>query len=177
MIPLHSQICTERHLILEFTCPSFPYVPKLDLRVEAVYTDVPNPETATGGFFIYWNTNYHDSYTNNKNLLGSWIGREGKGVQVSSTYRFGPKNSIQLGYRHAKVSPDFIPGGETVDDGSAKIDWWLHSDVSLSGSVQYEKWLAPLLAPTAQSNWTSSFAAYVLSAFLELVSSIRAATL
>jgi len=26
----------------------------------------------------------------------------------------------------------------------------------LSGSVQYEKWLAPVLAPTAQTNWTST---------------------
>jgi membrane-associated phospholipid phosphatase len=138
--------------------PKLPLLPKLDLRVEAVYTDVPNPETSFGGFFIYWNENYHDSYTNNKNLLGSWIGREGKGVQAWTTYRLSAKNSVQFGYRHAEVSPHFIPSGETVDDGSAKVDWWLHNDISLSGSVQYEKWLAPILAPSAQANWTSSFA-------------------
>jgi hypothetical protein len=136
--------------------PHIPLVPKMDLRVEAVYTDVPNPETTSGGFFIYWNGNYHDSYTNNKNILGSWIGREGKGVQAWSTYWFSPRNSIQLGYRHAKVSPDFIPAGETVDDGSVKASLWVHSNLSLSGSVQYEKWLAPILAPGPQTNWTSS---------------------
>jgi hypothetical protein len=29
--------------------------------------------------------------------------------------------------------------------------------MNLSGSVQYEKWLAPLLASGPQTNWTSSF--------------------
>ncbi len=59
--------------------PQLPLVHKMDFRAEGVYTDAPNPETATAGFFIYWNTNYHDSYTNKKNVLGDWIGREGKG--------------------------------------------------------------------------------------------------
>ena len=40
--------------------------------------------------------------------------------------------------------------------GSVKVDWWLHNDVSLSGSLQYEKWVAPILAPSPQTNWTSS---------------------
>jgi hypothetical protein len=54
------------------------------------------------------------------------------------------------------VAKDFIPDGETINDGSVKINWWVHGDVSLSGSVQYEKWLAPILAPGPQKNWTSS---------------------
>jgi hypothetical protein len=56
-----------------------------------------------------------------------------------------------------KVDPDFIPAGETVNDGSVKFDVTVHRDVSVSATVQYERWLAPLLAPTAQTNWTSSF--------------------
>ena len=43
-----------------------------------------------------------------------------------------------------------------MNDGSAKINWWVHNDVNLSGSVQYERWLAPILAPGPQTNWTSS---------------------
>jgi hypothetical protein len=138
-----------------FYMPKLPWLPKVDLRVEAVYTDPPTPESH-GGNFVYFNTNYHDSYTNKKYLLGSWIGREGQGFQAWNTYWLGARNSIQLGYRHAKVSDDFIPGGETLNDGSVKVNWWLGRDINLSTYVQYEKWRAPILAPSPQTNWTAS---------------------
>ena len=118
---------------------------------------MPHPETATGGFFIYWNTNYHDSYTNEKNILGDWMGREGKGIQAWTTYWLSSRNSIQFGFRQGKVSKDFIPSGETIDDGSVKVDWTIRNGVSLSGFLQYEGWVAPILAPGRQTNWTSSF--------------------
>jgi hypothetical protein len=135
--------------------PRLPGLPKLDLRVEAANTDPPTPRS-TGGKFIYWDAFYHDLYTNKKNLLGSWIGREGVGYQAWSTYWFSPRNTVQFGYRHATVPSDFIPGGEAVNDGSVKLDWWMRHDLSVSTFVQYEKWRAPLLAPGPQSNWTSS---------------------
>lgn len=134
----------------------FPKIPKLDLRVEAVNTDTPS--SGRGGHLIYWDFFYHDLSTNKNNLIASWIGRDGTGIQAWSTYRFGARNELQFGYRHAKISGDFIPGGETVNDGSAQFDWWLEKSVNLSVGVQYEKWLAPILAPTAQTNWTSSVA-------------------
>jgi hypothetical protein len=135
--------------------PRLPGFPKLDLRVEAVDTDPPTPRS-TGGKYIYWDGFYHDLYTNKKNIIGSWIGREGVGFQAWSTYWFGPRNTLQFGYRHAMVPSDFIPGGESVNDGSIKLDWWVRRDLSVSTFVQYEKWKAPLLAPSPQSNWTSS---------------------
>jgi hypothetical protein len=61
-----------------------------------------------------------------------------------------------LSYRHAKVDPSFIPGGETISDGSVQVDWQVKSDWNVSTGVQYEKWFAPILAPGPQSNWTSS---------------------
>ncbi len=133
-----------------------PGVSKLDLRVEAVNTNPPTSRS-NGGQYIYWDSFYHDHYTNKNNIIGSWVGREGQGLQAQSTYWFSPRNTLQLGYRHAKVASDFIPGGETLNDGSAKLDWWLRRDVSVSVFVQYEKWVAPILAPTSQTNWTSSF--------------------
>ncbi|MBZ5500773.1 MAG: phosphatase PAP2 family protein [Acidobacteriia bacterium] len=136
--------------------PRLPGLPKLDLRVEAVNTDTPSSRS-TGGKFVYWELfYYHNLYLNKNNLIGSWIGREGVGYQAWSTYSFSPKNTLRFGFRHAKVDSDFIPGGETVNDGSVKLDWWMRHDLSLSTSVQYEKWFAPLLAPTPQTNWTSS---------------------
>lgn len=132
-----------------------PGLQKLDLRVEAVYTDTPT--SSIDGHFIYFDNFYHDLYTNKNNIIGSWIGRQGDGIQAQTTYWFSPRNTLQFGYRHAKVAKAFIPGGETLNDGYVNVDWWIRHDLSVSAFVQYEKWLAPLLAPTAQTNWTSSF--------------------
>lgn len=131
-----------------------PGLQKLDLRAEAVYTDTPS--SSVGGHYIYYDSFYHDLYTNKNNIIGSWIGRQGQGFQAQSTYWFSPRNTLQFGYRHAKVASSFIPGSETLNDGSAKVDWWMRHDLSVSAFLQYEKWLAPVLAPTAQTNWTSS---------------------
>ena len=129
----------------------------MSLRMEATYTD-PATSRSNGGKFIYWDVFfYHNQYVNKNNIMGSWVGREGKGYQAWSTYSFRPRTSLQFGFRHVKVDPDFIPAGETVNDGSVKFDVTVHRDVSVSATVQYERWLAPLLAPTAQTNWTSSF--------------------
>ena len=135
--------------------PRLPHLPKLDFRAEAVYTDPPTARSRFGEY-IYWNDFYHDLYTNKGNLIGDWVGRQGMGFQGWSTYWFSPQNSVQFAYRHAKVDSDFIPGGETINDGSVKVNWQVRPEWSLSAFVQYEKWFAPILAPVAQTNWTSS---------------------
>ena len=132
-----------------------PHMPRLDFRAEGVYTDPPTPRSRSGDY-IYWNDFYHDLYTNKGNLIGDWVGRQGTGIQAWSTYWFNPRNSVQFAYRHAKVDSDFIPRGETINDGSVKVNWQPRSEWTLSASVQYEKWFAPILASAAQSNWTSS---------------------
>jgi len=135
--------------------PQLPYVRKLDLRVEAVSTNPPTSRS-TGGQFYYHEAFYHDLYTDKNNIIGDWIGREGQGIQAWSTYWFSPRNTLQFGYRHAKVAGDFIPGGETLNDGSVKWSWLFRQDLSVSAFVQYEKWVAPILSPTPQTNWTST---------------------
>jgi hypothetical protein len=132
----------------------FPQMRNWDLRIEGVNTNTPS--SSTGGHFVYIDNFYHDLSANKRNLIGSWIGREGQGIQAWSTYWIGPRNNVQFGYRHAKVSADFIPGGETVNDGSVSLNYWLRTDLSISSLVQYEKWVAPILAPGPQTNWTSS---------------------
>jgi membrane-associated phospholipid phosphatase len=132
-----------------------PKLPKVDLRIEGGYTDVAIPQSINGNF-TYYDSFYHDAYTNKTNILGSWIGREGQGIQAKSTYWFGARNSLEFAYRHGKVSKDFIPSGETVNDGSVRLNWWRSECFTLSSMVQYEKWYAPLLASTPQTNWTSS---------------------
>jgi Capsule assembly protein Wzi len=131
----------------------FPGLPHLDLRVEGVNTDVP-AGTINGGHFIYWEGEYRDGYTNKGNLLGSWIGREGKGGQAWLTYWLSPKESIQLGYRNAKVAAGFLPGGTTQNDLSLRAVIRVKDDLELTGFAQYEAWKAPLLAPGQVQNFT-----------------------
>jgi hypothetical protein len=132
-----------------------PDLPHLDLRVEGVNTDTP-AGTMNGGHFIYWEEEYRNGYTNKGNLLGSWIGREGKGGQAWLTYWLSPKESIQLGYRNAKVAAGFLPGGTTQNDFSLRAVVRLKTDLDLTAFAQYEAWKAPLLAPGRVQNFTVS---------------------
>ncbi len=134
----------------------FPGLPKLDFRAEAVYTDPPTP-ASTGGHFIYWEVVYHDLYLNNRYLMGNWIGREGKGYQAWSTYHLSPKSSIQVGVRNSKIANDFIPGGSTQWDWNASAILWVRKDLEVKSFLQYETWWVPVLAPTRQTDFTSSF--------------------
>ena len=137
-----------------FYLSRLPHLPKLDFRFESVYTDPPTDRSRYGQY-IYYNNFYRDLDTNKKNLIGDWVGRQGMGYQAWSKYWFRAKNSIQFSYRHAAVDSNFIPGGETLNDASVQANWQLRPELSLSASFQYERWLAPILAPTVQSNATS----------------------
>ncbi|MGH9737984.1 MAG: capsule assembly Wzi family protein [Candidatus Acidiferrales bacterium] len=136
--------------------PRIPGLPRLDFRAEGGYTDVDTNRSQNGNF-VYWDLYYHDLSTNKANLIGSWIGREGKGYTAWTTYHFSARDSLQVGFRHANVAKDFIPAGEAITDGYANLSWWLAGGINVSGGLQYEKWLAPLLAPSPQTDWTASF--------------------
>jgi membrane-associated phospholipid phosphatase len=129
----------------------FPGLAKLDFRVEGVYTDVPAGGRLSHGFF-YSNDRYRGGYTSDGYLLGSWIGREGQGAQAWTNYWFSPRTRLQANYRHEKVSQQFIPGGGTLTDVGARGDFQVRSNVTFSASVQYEKWLIPVIQPTAQTD-------------------------
>lgn len=132
----------------------FPKLAKLDLRVEAPLTDVVALKSP--GQFIYWDRFYHDLYTNRGLLMGNWVGRDGAGIQATSRYWLSGRNAIQFGYRHAKVDALFVPGGGTINDASARFDFWVLRDWSTSAFVQYEQWKFPLLASGLQKNLTTS---------------------
>jgi len=128
--------------------PQFPRLPKLDLRAEGVYTDVSG---FAGKGISYNNSVYPVSYTNDGNILGNWAGREGRGIQLWSTYWFSPQNKIQFGYRHQGVNPDFLQGGR-LDDVLARADLRFRQNLSFSGAAQYERWNFPLLTTQARRN-------------------------
>jgi len=144
----------------------FPHLNNLDLRVESGYTDIPTVgiPAQQGGHFLYWESIYHDAYTQKANLMGSWIGRQGKGTQVWSKYWLGPSSFIQLAYRNAKISPQFINGGSpsiqggaTQNDFSAGARLRIRRDVELLTNFQYERWNVPVLAPNEKSDFLTSF--------------------
>ena len=131
-----------------------PKLPNLDLRVEGVYTDLPN--LLLPGIY-YSDIRYRDGMTNDGYILGSWVGRQGRGVQAWSNYWFAPRKTIQVGYRYASVSPGFIPQGGTINDFFIRSRWLIASKVSLDGGLQYEKWGFPLLNTERQSNFVTTF--------------------
>jgi hypothetical protein len=132
-----------------------PKVPKLDLRVEGVYTDVPAGGKIGTGFF-YSNNRYRSGYTNDGNLIGSWIGREGQGAQAWMNYWFSPRNRLQFYFRHEKVSQEFIPGGGSLTDAGIRTDYALRPNLSLSLSVKHERWLFPSIQPNVAHNVAAS---------------------
>jgi hypothetical protein len=129
-----------------------PKLPKLDLRLEGVYTNVPGfPNLAP----YYQNDHYAQGYTNYWQIIGSWVGRQGDGIQASSTYWFSPRNKVQLGYRRQWVDKIFLQGGN-LNDVSASVEWLFKKGVQLSSTIQYERWNFPLLSPSPVHNVTAS---------------------
>lgn len=137
--------------------PRIPFFPKLDLRAEGLYTDPPTfQEASLGPGFFYFNDRFRNGYTNDKNLIGSWIGREGQGAEAWSTYWFTARDKLQFSYRHEKVSKQLVPNGGTLTDAGVSGEFWLHSSLSVSAAVQYETWTFPIIAATRQTDVTSS---------------------
>jgi len=136
----------------------FPRVSRLDLRAEGVYTDVPGGTVINSKFpgTFYQNETWRTGYTNNGDLIGSWIGRGGQGAQAWSNYWFSPRNRLQFYFRHQKVSQEFIPGGGSLTDAGVRTDYSLRSNLSLSVSVQRERWLFPVIQPNAARNVAAS---------------------
>jgi hypothetical protein len=129
-----------------------PKFHRLDLRVEGIYTDPPS--FGNRGFF-YSNDAYPGGYTKNGDLLGSWIGREGRGVVASSTLWLAARNTLRLGYREATVDREFLEGGR-YQDFDVKANFQVRPAIELSVLMQREHWRFPALAAGPQTNFTSS---------------------
>jgi hypothetical protein len=132
--------------------PSLPKLKKLDLRLEAAYTNLP--KLPYQGYF-YSNAHYPQGYTNYGQIIGSWVGRQGIGGQASSTYWISARNKATVSYREVTEDASIL-GGSNQNDVSANYTWLLRPDVELSVMGQYEHWNAPLLGGP-KSDFTSSF--------------------
>ena len=123
-----------------------PGIPKLDLRAESVSTDPPITNSS-GGKFMYWEVLQRQGYTNNGQMFGDWIGREGKGGQGWITYHLSGNEQIQVGLRNQKVAKDFIPGGTTLNDLNVQVVKRVRKDLEIKGAFSFEHWKAPIYLP------------------------------
>ncbi len=134
----------------------FPRLPKLhqvDLRTEAVYTNLPNLRDQR---FFYTNTHYANGYTNYGQIIGSWIGPQGVGWQGSTTYHVATRKTITGTYRRMYTDPGSLGGGNN-NDFTAAADWLVRPNVAVMTSLQYERWNFKQLAPAARSDVSATF--------------------
>ncbi|HEX7285311.1 MAG TPA: capsule assembly Wzi family protein [Candidatus Angelobacter sp.] len=127
--------------------PRVPTFESLDLRVEGIYTDLPNLQ---GTGVAYGNNHYLSGYTNYGQIIGSWIGREGRGFSAWANYHLTAINEIQLHYRNEHVNAAFLGGG-SLRDFSVAGTFARTGNLVFSGSVQYERWAFPLLVNGPQT--------------------------
>jgi hypothetical protein len=144
-----------------------PALPKLDFRVEGVYSD-PSYTRSNGGIFMYWEAVQTQGYTNKGNIMGDWIGREAKGGQSWLTWHLTTDEWIQLNYRYAKAAKDFIPGapnptnphlvpgGTTQHDVTLQVVKRIGSELEINGWLQYERWNVSLLKSGEQSDTSTA---------------------
>ena len=131
-----------------------PKLNRLDLRLEGGSTTPLDFSSCNGCF--YHNFQYVNGYTNDGQLMGTWIGRAAQGEAIRSNYWISATKKIGIELRHRKIDRQFLPQGGTQNDASVTTDFLTRSGFRFSGTVQYERWQIPLLASTSQSNVTAS---------------------
>ena len=97
-----------------FYVARLPHLPHVDFRGEGYLT----PRRTNFPGFYYFNVHYLSGYTNERQLLGSWIGRESNGYQLWSTWWLSPRSSVQLRARDQNASSVFLRGGSLPRPGN-----------------------------------------------------------
>ncbi len=128
-----------------------PGLRRVDFRAEAASTDPPDINSQNGQF-LYFEALQKQGYTNRGQILGDWIGREGKGGQAWVTWHCRPDQDVQFEYRNAKAAKDFVTGGTTQHDLALHLRLRPMRDLELKATAQGELWTAPLISNGRQSN-------------------------
>jgi hypothetical protein len=136
-----------------------PGLPKLDARVEATYTDIDKP-SSLGGRFMYWEGIEKQGYTNQGQIFGDWVGREGKGGQAWLTWHLSGNEWIQVNARNHKAAKDFIYSGSTeygstINDVGVQVVKRFRSQFEINGNFTVEKYKEPIYLPGEQTVTTT----------------------
>jgi len=134
----------------------FPGVPKVDFRFEMSSTESPGAPYRHGSY-NYWHIQYHEGQTNQGDLLGSSVGREGVAIQAWWKYRFSAANFLEFSAKLNRVDSAFIPQGGHWQDYSARHEIHFSSGFYLRSFLQLEHISHyPVLFSTAVNNVTAS---------------------
>ena len=135
-----------------------PWTNKWDLHVEWTSSESPGRKPYQGqGNLNYWNQSYRDGYTNNGNLVGNTVGREGKAMQVWTRYWISPYHTLDFTAKASEVDSDFIPGGGKFQDYRVSHQLSLRSGVYFRSFFQFERISHfPLLFTNGKNNETAS---------------------
>ena len=134
-----------------FYLARLPHLPHMDFRAEGYLT----PKRILFPGFYYFNVHYLSGYTNQRQLLGSWIGRESNGYQLWSNWWLSPRSSVQVSARHQSASSEFLRGGD-LRDLSISADLALSPHWQLSAAAQQERWRFPLFSAAPHRNVTTT---------------------
>lgn len=120
-----------------------PGLQHVDFRLESYSTWLYANDH--GGQFIYWNNQYHDAYTNDGQVFGTWVGRDARSYTASSTYWFSAKDKLTASFRQTKAGNNFLPGGGTQTDIALAAQWQLRPQWLVTAFGQYERYFIPVL--------------------------------
>jgi hypothetical protein len=118
-----------------------PFLPHMDLRVEAVSSEGLAEDFGGQHFFI--NNQYLDGNTNKGFMVGNAIGRDARAIEGRTSYWFSARTRVEAGYRQNKGGTLFLPGGATVTDGFVNAYYAINRHWQAQLFTQYERFLIP----------------------------------
>jgi hypothetical protein len=127
-----------------------PFLPQMDLRVEAVSSEGLSVDFGGQHFFI--NNQYLDGNTNKGFMLGNAVGRDGRAIEGITSYWLSARTRVQAGYRQNKGGTLFLPGGATITDGFVNGYFAINRHWEADIFTQYERFLIPSYISGSQHN-------------------------
>ncbi|HEX4577207.1 MAG TPA: capsule assembly Wzi family protein [Edaphobacter sp.] len=127
-----------------------PFLPHMDLRVEAVSSH--GLFTDFGPYHFFTNSQYLDGNTNKGFLLGNAIGRDARAIEGRTGYWFSARTRVEAGYRQNKIANGFLPSGGTVTDGFVNASYAINRHWQAQLFTQYERFLIPSYMAGSQHN-------------------------
>jgi membrane-associated phospholipid phosphatase len=132
-----------------------PFLPHMDLRVEAVSSE--GLAVDFGGMHYFINNQYIDGNTNKGFMLGNAIGRDSRAIEGRSGYWFSARTRVEAGYRQNKGGTNFLPGGSTITDGFVNASYAFGRHWQAQLFSQYERFLIPSYMSGSQHNTSGWF--------------------
>jgi hypothetical protein len=132
-----------------------PFLPHMDLRVEAVSSEGLAEDF--GPYHFFTNSQYLDGNTNKGFMIGNAIGRDSRAIEGRTSYWFSARTRVLAGYRQNKTGTLFLPGGGTITDGFINASYAINRHWQAELFTQYERFLIPSYMSGSQHNTSGWF--------------------